>query len=408
MAGQKVPFFRPHVGEDEVAEVADTLRSGWLTTGPKVKIFESAFAEAVGSAHAVALNSCTAALHLALEALEVQPGDGVLVPAHTFAATAEVVRYLGAHPILVDCCPQTTNLDLQDAERKIEDLKNGSLPATIPTATPIVGIIPVHVGGYMMDLNAIQEFAEKHGIWVVEDAAHAFPAAWRKAPNSPWRHCGDNTAKVTCFSFYANKTMTTGEGGMAVTEDPQIAERIRLMSLHGLSRDAWGRFETKGNWDYQIIAPGFKYNMTDVAAAMGIHQLKRAESMRQDRQTIAKTYLAELANLQELELPIDTADRIHSWHLFPVKLNLPRLSINRNQFFDALREHGIGLSVHWRPLHLHPYYKETTGWSASSLPTCTAVWERLISLPIFSGMTDNEVSYVIETVTQVATEHKQL
>src|SRR5215207_1641788 len=289
-----VPFFRPELSEAEIAEVVDTLRSGWLTTGPRVKRFEEDLAAAVGAPHAIALNSCTAALHLAVEALGLRQGQSVLVPTMTFAATAEVVRYAGAVPVLVDCDPVTLNMDLDDAERRIASVAK--------TAQQPVGIIPVHVGGLMMDVDAVSAFAERHGLWVIEDAAHALPAAWRR-PDGSWQRCGEGTAAVTCFSFYANKTVTTGEGGMATTADPALAERMRMMSLHGLSHDAWGRFSKGASWDYRILAPGFKYNLTDVAAALGIHQLARAEEMRKDRERLARHYLETHSNVEELELP---------------------------------------------------------------------------------------------------------
>lgn len=395
-----VPFFRPDLGQQEVDEVVATLRSGWLTTGPKVNRFERDFATAVGVSHAVALNSCTAALHLAVEALGLSPGDGVLLPTMTFAATAEVVRYMGAIPVLVDCDPLTGNMSLDDAERKLEQLDEGKLPVVVPR-NRISGIIPVHVGGLMMPVDEVQEFASRHGLWVVEDAAHALPAAWRKDLSAPWQRCGEGTATVSCFSFYANKTITTGEGGMAVTNDAGLAERMRLMSLHGLSHDAWGRYSGNGKWDYQILAPGFKYNLTDVAASIGIHQLARAEEMRTEREAVARRYQERLADVEELILPANDPNRINSWHLFPVQLNLDRLSIDRNGFVDQLKAAGVGCSVHWRPLHLHPYYRETFGWRAQDFPIATALWQRLVSLPIFSGLTEEEIDHVVNTVRRL-------
>lgn len=392
-----VPFFRPQISEVEIAEVADSLRSGWLTTGPKVRRFEEEFAAAVGGRFAVAVNSATAALHLAVEALGLKPGQGVLVPTHTFAATAEVVRYLGAIPILVDAEPATLNMDLADAEAKLAALREGRLPAAIPPGIDVVGLIPVHVGGLMMDIAALRSFATRHGLWMVEDAAHAFPSSWRADAEAPWVRCGEGTSAVACFSFYANKTITTGEGGMAVTDDPALAERMRLMSLHGLSKDAWGRY-AGGPWDYRIVAPGFKYNLTDVAAAIGIHQLARAEAMRLEREAIAAAYREALSTVTEVDLPASLADRVHSWHLFPIRLRLERLTIERDGFVSRLRERGIGFSVHWRPLHLHPYYQETFGWRTEDLPVSSREWQRLVSLPIFPGMTAGEVEQVVTAI----------
>ncbi|MBX7167433.1 MAG: DegT/DnrJ/EryC1/StrS aminotransferase family protein [Pirellulales bacterium] len=394
----KVPFFRPSITEAEVEEVVACLRSGWLTTGPRTKQFETMFAEMVRGRHAIALNSCTAALHLAVEALHLQAGQGVLVPTMTFAATAEVVRYLGAVPVLVDCDPVTGNVDFADARRKVEQLRRGELPAALDRDLPIVGFMPVHVGGLMLDLPQMEAFAREQNIWVVEDAAHAFPAAWRNGPDAPWRWCGENTSHVACYSFYANKTITTGEGGMAVTDDDELAERMRIMSLHGLSKDAWGRYSGGGTWDYRIVAPGFKYNLTDVAAALGIQQLHRAESMRVRREELALQMIDALADVEELELPPVVANRIHAWHLFPIRLRLERLRINRHEMMEELRTRGVATSVHWRPLHLHTYYEQTFGWLPEQLPQATAAWQRLISLPLFPEMRPDEVEHVVRVV----------
>lgn len=400
-----VPFFRPDLGEAEIEEVVDTLRSGWLTTGPKVGRFETAFAEAVGGKHAVGLNSCTAALHLAVEALGLEPGQAVLVPAMTMAATAEVVRYQGAVPILVDCDPVSLNLDFADAQRKLDDLDAGRLQGALGEDLEPVGIIPVHVAGHMVDLDELEGFADHHGLWVVEDAAHAFPAAWRRDEASPWRRCGEGTSAVSCFSFYANKTITTGEGGMAVTEEEELAERMRTLSLHGMSKDAWGRFTAKASWDYRIIAPGFKYNLTDIAAAIGLHQLTRAEEMRRKRQDLVHAYFEALKDVDEIELPPDPENRIHSWHLFLAKLRLDRLNVDRAFVSQALREAGIGHSVHWRPLHLHPYYEETFRWRPEQLPEASAVWPRILTLPLFPTMTGDELERVVSLLKDLCRRH---
>jgi dTDP-4-amino-4,6-dideoxygalactose transaminase len=400
-----VPYFRPEIAEDEIQEVTATLRSGWLTTGPRTLRFEREFAAAVGAEHAIAVNSCTAALHLAVEALGLKAGQGVLVPTMTFAATAEIVRYMGAVPILVDCDPVTGSLSLADSERKLSQLPMGDLPDSIREDLPVAGMIPVHVGGLMMDIAELQSFASQHGLWVIEDAAHAFPAAWRCGPGSPWQRCGEATAAVTCFSFYANKTITTGEGGMAVTANAELASRMRSMSLHGLSHDAWNRYSGVASWDYRILAPGYKYNLTDVAAAIGLHQLARANDMRRRREVIATRYREALAGVDEIEMPPADKNRIHSWHLFPIRLRLQRLSISRNAFMDELKHAGIGCSVHWRPLHLHPYYQETYRWCPEDFPVATALWERLISLPIFSAMESDQVEHVIDTMKHLCARH---
>nr|XP_061807106.1 spore coat polysaccharide biosynthesis protein SpsC-like [Nerophis lumbriciformis] len=391
-----VPYFRPPIGDREVAEVSEVLRSGWLTSGAKGKAFEENFAAAVGGQHAIAVTSCTAALHLAIEALGLGPGQAVLVPTMTFAATAEVVRYLGGVPILVDCEPHSTNLDLDDARRKIAALRAGELSPALDRGLEVVGMIPVHVGGYLMDLDAIDRFAADQDLWVVEDAAHAFPAAWRASAESPWRRCGEHTAAVSCYSFYANKTITTGEGGMAVTDRQDLADRIRLMTLHGLSKDAWGRYTGGGAWDYRIVAPGFKYNMPDTAAALGLVQLESAEAFRTERQAVAEHYLEALAEIDQIGLPLTDTDRLHAWHLFPIRLRLDRLRIDRNRFVEAMREAGVGFSVHWRPLHLHPYYEERFGWRPDQLPVASTLWPRLVSLPIYPAMPNAERDRVVE------------
>ncbi|HYR76613.1 MAG TPA: DegT/DnrJ/EryC1/StrS family aminotransferase [Pyrinomonadaceae bacterium] len=425
MTKLQVPFFRPALHEEEVSEVVATLRSGWLTSGPKVKRFEEEFAAAVSaenkeqkekskgpsakstahSVHAVAVNSGTAALHLAVEALGLKPGQGVLVPTMTFAATAEVVRYQGAIPILVDCDPLTLNMNLADADSKAQGARKRGQSAKgkgqRSGANEIVGIMPVHVGGVLMDLGQLEQFAQERKLWVVEDAAHAFPAGWRRAADEPWKQRSNGSKAVTCYSFYANKTITTGEGGMAVTSNSKLAQRMRLMSLHGLSADAWGRYSTNGNWDYKIVAPGYKYNLTDIAAAIGIHQLGRAEAMRREREQIARHYSAALAVVEQIELPPYNDDRIDSWHLFAIKLRLKRLTIDRDGFMNELKQAGVGCSVHWRPLHLHPYYQQTFGWRAKDFPVATAQWKRLISLPIFPGMREDEIEHVIRTVKRI-------
>src|SRR5512133_1718971 len=297
MTTLQVPFFRPDIGEREIDEVVATVRSGWLTTGPKVKAFEEAFKSAVHAQWALAVNSCTAGLHLAVDALGVRPGDAVLVPTMTFAATAEVLRYQGATPVLIDCDPFDLNMDLADAERKLRQVETGRPLANLEPALVVRGIMPVHVAGLMMDMGAVADLAARHDLWVVEDAAHAFPAASRRDAADPWQQCGEDTATVTCFSFYANKTITTGEGGMIVTGDSRLAERMRLMALHGLSADAWSRYAGSGSWDYKIVAAGFKYNLTDIAAAIGIHQLARAAQMRRRRAEIAHRYYDALADV---------------------------------------------------------------------------------------------------------------
>lgn len=385
----EVPFHRPSIGDEEIDEVIQTLRSGWLTTGAKTRLFEQRFAAAVGAPLAVAVGSCTAALHLALEALGLGPGDAVLVPTMTFAATAEVVRHLGAQPLFVDCAPDTLLIDLEHARaRAAEHVAGGGR---------VAGILPVHVGGVMVDLARARAIADEVGGWVVEDAAHAFPAAWRPSPSAEWRVCGSGEADVTCFSFYANKTITTGEGGMAVTRRPELEARMRAMSLHGLSRDAWRR---DGDWSYEILAAGFKYNMTDLQAALGIHQLARAEALREERAAICAEYGRALAACEEVELPPQSEDRRSSHHLYYLRLRLDRLRVDRATFIQELASRGVRTSVHWRPLHLHAYWRGGVP-EADSLPVATALWPRLVSLPIFPDMSAAERRAVTDAVLDV-------
>jgi dTDP-4-amino-4,6-dideoxygalactose transaminase len=400
----QVPFFRVEIGEAEIDEVIDTLKSGWLTSGAKTRRFEEEFAAAVGGTHALAVNSCTAALHVAIEALGLAAGNGVLVPTMTFAATAEVVRYLGGVPILVDCDRKTCNMDLGHAEQILIDCARGVYPPGVTADTRIVGVMPVHYGGYMVDCDAVRTLASRHGLWIVEDAAHAFPAAWRPSPDASWQRCGSGTADVTCFSFYANKTITTGEGGMAVTNSPALAARMKQMSLHGLSHDAWGRYSGGGSWDYRIVAPGYKYNLTDIASAIGLHQLRRAEALRVDRETRAGWYDERLSQSMEVDLPSSTATRVHAWHLYPIQLRLAQLPVTRNQVMDALRARGVTASVHWRPLHLHPYYQERFGYTAEACPEATAVFDRMLSLPLFPSLTRDEADYVVSALRQACAE----
>jgi dTDP-4-amino-4,6-dideoxygalactose transaminase len=296
-------------------------------------------------------------------------------------------------------------MDLADAEVKAEQARLGELPFLKGQGVNVVGIIPVHVGGYMMDMDELKAFASRHELWVIEDAAHALPAAWRPAGKSEWEHCGDNTAAVTCYSFYANKTITTGEGGMAVTNDKDLADHIRLMSLHGLSHDAWGRF-AGGSWDYKIVQPGYKYNLTDIAAAIGRHQLGRAEEMRQQREAVAEFFTESFKDVSEIALPPVNEDRLHSWHLYPIRLDLDALNIDRNTFMEELKSNGVGCSVHWRPLHMHPLYLERFAWTEDQLPTATKLWNTIISLPIFSAMSLEEMVHVAHTVKKVVSEHR--
>jgi dTDP-4-amino-4,6-dideoxygalactose transaminase len=386
MHSEFIPFHRPAIDEDEIQSVVETLRSGWLTTGAKVKAFEAEFARYVGSKDAVAVNSGTAALHLALDAIGIKESDEVIVPAMTFAATAEVVLYFKAKPVLIDCQRDTLNLDPTQIE------------AAITSKTK--AIIPVHFGGQPCEMDRILEIAKKHNLRVIEDAAHALPAS------DHGRTIG-TIGDITCFSFYATKTITTGEGGMATTDNSEWAERMRMMSLHGISHDAWKRYTKEGSWYYEILSPGFKYNLTDIAAAIGIEQLKKCNEFWEARQRIAMNYAKAFADLQEIQLPTCRNDVQHAWHLFVIQLNLERLKINRNQFLEALREKEIGTSVHFIPLHLHPYYRDKFGYKPEDFPNASAAFERIVSLPIYPKMTEGNVRDVIVAVRKLIHEHRR-
>ena len=388
----KIPFHRALIGEEEIAEVVDALRSGWVTTGPRTKQFETDFAVYVGAKHAIALNSATAALHLALEAIGVQRGDAVLVPTMTFAATAEVVRYFDAKPILVDCREDDFNIDVDKA-------REAALAAR-QRGEKLRAIIPVHYGGQACDIAAIVALARELDLKIVEDAAHCCPASYRSGPGSPWKKIGSES-DVCCYSFYANKCITTGEGGMACTDDDQLAERIRIMSLHGISKDAWKRFTAQGSWYYEIIAPGFKYNLTDVAAAIGIHQLRKADAFRAERARVAERYRTLLGGNPKLVLPIEDPNRLHSWHLFVVRLRLDRIAADRAGVIDALKAAGIGTSVHWIPLHMHPYYRKTYGYEAGDYPVAAQLSQEIVSLPIYPGMTEEQISAVVDALQRI-------
>ena len=392
-----IPFHRAEIGEAEIAEVVATLRSGWLTTGPKTKQFESEFAAYVGVKHAIALNSATAALHLALEAIGLQRGESVLVPTMTFAATAEVVRYFDAKPLLVDCLDDDSNLDCAHARQVAEQAQ--------ARGDKLRAIIPVHYGGKVADMQGVRALARDFNLVVIEDAAHCCPAHYRDDPSQAWRSVGTESA-VSCFSFYANKCITTGEGGMACTNDDKLAERMRIMSLHGISKDAWKRFTSEGSWYYEIIAPGFKYNLTDIASAIGLHQLRKADYFRAERERVASLYRSKLDSVAAIRLQPTDSNRIHSHHLFVIRLKLNLLKVDHGAIITELKQAGIGCSVHWMPLHMHPYYRETYDYQPSDMPVAARLFPELISLPIHPSMTNEEVIYVCDTLMAVLSKHR--
>jgi dTDP-4-amino-4,6-dideoxygalactose transaminase len=375
-----LPFARPSITEREKQAVLDVLDSGWLTTGQLSKTFEDRFAATVGSRHAVALNSATAALHLALEAIGVGPDDEVIVPTWTFAASAEVVAYRGARPVLVDVDASTLNAT-PDA-----------MLAAVTGRTKAA--IVVHFAGRPVEIERLVEVLKQRGIGIVEDAAHAFPS---RVGGPTGRYAGTFGA-VGAFSFYATKTITTGEGGMLVTDDPAIADRARLMSLHGISRTAWNRYAASGSWYYEIEDVGYKYNMTDIAAALGLVQLDRAQDLLEARRSLARRYSERLreSNVADLiEIPLDAPDGSHAWHLYVIRLALDRLRVARGEVIDGLKDLGIGTSVHFIPLHLHPYYRKRWGYRPEDCPVATSEYERVISLPLWPGMSDDDVDRVV-------------
>ena len=387
MPAAAIPFHRPSITAAERDAAIRVLDSGWLTTGERTLEFEEAVRRFSGSNHAVAVNSATAALHLALEALGIGPGDEVIVPTYTFAASGEVVAYLGARPVLADVDPRTLDLTAETIEPHLTERTRA--------------VMVVHFGGLVADMAGIVAVCTARGIPIVEDAAHALPA------RCGGRHAGTFGA-AGAFSFYATKTVTTGEGGMLVTDDQRIADRARVMRLHGISRDAWKRYTASGSWYYEIEAVGYKYNLTDLAAAIGLVQLERAEAMRLAREDVGRRYREALGTGKVgelLELPAEPpSGDTHAWHLYPIRLRLDRLGIDRGAVIERLREQGIGTSVHFIPLHLHPYYRDRFGYRPDDLPVARREYEREISLPIYPDLAGSDQDRVIETVTEVLLE----
>jgi perosamine synthetase len=376
-----LPFHRAAIEQEEIDAVIEVLRSGWLTSGPRVKEFETSFARFTGAAHALAVNSCTSALHLALIACGVQEGDEVILPTMTFAASGEVVLYCRARPVLVDCAKDSFHIDTRQIESAITRRTRA--------------ILPVHYAGYPCDMDAILDIARRHDLRVIEDAAHSFPSRYRGKMIGT---LGD----ITCFSFYATKTLTTGEGGMITTENPEYAERMRILSLHGINKDAWKRYTAEGTWRYDILEAGFKYNLTDLQAAIGLAQLAKAETLRLRRTAIAQRYSSSLAGIEAFEAPPQPDDDGHAWHLYVVQVNERCLRITRDQVIEELKTRGVGSSVHFIPLHLHTLYQRDLGYRAGQFPQAERQFERAISLPLFPGMTAREVDQVLDALREIA------
>jgi len=383
---RQVSFYRPDIGEDEIQAVVETLRSGWLTVGPQTQQFEQAFAAAVGAPHAIAVNSCTAALHLALDALDLQPGDEVITSAITFTATGASIVHAGGRPVLADVCADTLNLDPADVARRVT-------PRTR-------AIVPVHFAGHPAAMDEILAIARTHGLHVLEDAAHALPATYRGRTVGG---IGDTTA----FSFYATKNLTTGEGGMLTTADGALADRVRMRRLHGMSKDAWRRYSAAGSWRYDVAYPGFKYNMTDVAAAMGLVQLRRLPALHRRRHAIAARYAAALADVPELTLPATRPEVDSAWHLYVVRVQPERLRINRDEIIELLKAAGVGTGVHFIPLYEFAYYRDTYGFQPADYPVAASAGPCLMSLPFYTVMTDDDVEHVAATLRRVLAAHRR-
>jgi len=376
-----LPFHRPSLDDDDVAGVVETLRSGWITTGPTTRKFEEAFARAIGVRSALAVSSGTAALHLGLRVLGVQPGDDVVVPTYTFTATAEAVTYLGARPVLADVDPETCNLRAEDVARVLT-------PRTR-------AVVPVHIGGLPCDMAPIRELARGAGIAILEDAAHALPARDRRGRVGT---LGDAAA----FSFYATKNLTTGEGGALVVRDRARAEQARILSLHGMSRDAWKRYTAAGHWRYEIVASGHKYNLGDVAASLGLTQLAKLPAFHARRRRLAARYDRAFAGLDAVRRPPTRPGTEHARHLYMIRIRPEVLRIGRDEFIDELRRRNIGTSVHFIPLHLHPYYEQVWGYRPGGFPNAETAFANVVSLPLYPAMHDADVDDVVTAVTDVA------
>lgn len=380
-----IPFSPPSLGEEEIQEVVDTLRSDWITTGPKTKRFEQAFAESVGAEDALALNSCTAGLHVALATLELKPGDEVITTPTTFAASVNVIEHVGARPVLADVEPDTLNLDPEAVRRAVT-------PRTR-------ALLPVHFAGHPANLNALRAIAAEHRLAVVEDAAHAVAAKLEGRP------IGESPS-IASFSFYATKNLCTAEGGMLVGPKPFL-DRARLYALHGMNRDAWNRYGKGGKWFYEVLVPGFKYNMTDIQASLGLWQLKKLPARQARRKAIVERYRAALRDEPALELPVERPGVDHAWHLFVLRLRLEQLRIDRDRFIEELGRRGIGTSVHFIPVHLHRYYRDKYRFRPDDFPVAHGQYLRSVSLPLNTRLTDGEVDRVASTVLDLCREYRR-
>jgi dTDP-4-amino-4,6-dideoxygalactose transaminase len=399
MRSASLPFSKPSVGEREITEVVDSLRSGWITTGPKVKRFEQEFAQAVGAPAALALSSCTAALHVALKTLGIGHGDSVIASPMTFCSGVNVIEHVGARPVFVDVQPDTLNIDpekLRQTAKKLVQESNG---------VHLKAVMPVHLYGHPCEVDALLDIARQYQLAVIEDAAHALPASYKgRMIGSPAVWPG--VPALTCFSFYATKNLTTAEGGM-LTGQPELVEEARVWGLHGMSRDAWKRYSSEGSWYYEVMCPGFKYNMTDIQAAIGIHQLRMLSAFQVRRREIVRRYNVAFAGCAELQIPAESCDVENAWHLYVLRLNTDRLDISRDRFIEELRARNISTSVHFIPMHLHPYYRDKYGYKPEQYPVAYHEYQRIVSLPLYPGMADQDVEDVIEAVRNVAKQFRK-
>ena len=380
-----IPFHRPSIGEEEINEVTETLRSGWLTTGPRVARFEREFSAHVGAPHAVAVNSATAALHLALAGLGIGPGDEVITTPMTFCATVHAILHVGATPVLADI-GSDGNIDPEEIEKRITDRTRA--------------ILPVHLAGLPCDMKVIWALARQQGIHVIEDAAHAAGARYEGAHIGAGPKGAATASDAVAFSFYATKNLTTGEGGMITTHLPALAETVRMLSLHGASHDAWDRYSERGDWHYEVLAHGFKYNLSDIQAAIGIHQLRKLEQFIERRALLARLYHRVFDGMDEVEAPPDNPRCRHAWHLYILRLNLQKLKIDRAEFIRRLRQRGIGTSVHFIPIPLHPFFARLP-LARNACPRALRLYQRIVSLPLYPEMTEEQVQYVAQCARDV-------
>ncbi|MEC2061741.1 DegT/DnrJ/EryC1/StrS family aminotransferase [Bacillus stercoris] len=376
-----LPYSLPLIGKEEIQEVTETLESGWLSKGPKVQQFEKEFAAFVGAKHAVAVNSCTAALFLALKAKGIGPGDEVITSPLTFSSTANTIIHTGATPVFADIDENTLNIDPVKLEAAVT-------PRT-------KAVVPVHFGGQSCDMDAILAIAQKHGLFVLEDAAHAVYTTYKH------RMIG-SIGDATAFSFYATKNLATGEGGMLTTDDEELADKIRVLSLHGMSKAAWNRYSSNGSWYYEVESPGYKMNMFDLQAALGFHQLKRLDDMQKRREEIAGRYQTAFQQIPGLITPFVHDDGRHAWHLYVLQVDEKKAGVTRSEMITALKdEYNIGTSVHFIPVHIHPYYQKQFGFKESDFPNAMNYYKRTLSLPLYPSMSDDDVHDVIEAVRDI-------